>query len=187
MVMIAFLFPGQEASPFPFLAENLAAVRNSLNDHGQPWPAAIDTALRKATTANDADGLADAVASRVFLEVTINPEGRVRVGRGAHTPLLKQGKPHWFLVKINNQSGGQHRLAAHVACIATDSNPFELAVDTSAPFTADLRGFPVEYRLLKISCKSIGQREATISFNAGQGTEDLGFRGETPVLFRISQ
>src|SRR5262249_45925301 len=30
-----------------------------------------------------------------------------------------------------------------------------------------------------------GKREATIGFDVGQGTQDLGFRGEAPVLFDI--
>jgi hypothetical protein len=185
MSVVAVLIAGQDATPFPLLSENLAAVRKSLASHGQPWPEAIDAALLKATTAHDADGAIEAVAARVFLVVTINPEGRVRVARGGYTPILERAKAHWALVKVNNQSGGQQRLSARVACISADFNPFDLSVDASAPLTADLKGFPLEYRLLKISCGVVGQREATISFNAGQGTEDLGFRGETPVLFQI--
>ena len=31
-----------------------------------------------------------------------------------------------------------------------------------------------------------GRREATISFDVGQGTQDLGFRAEAPVLFDVA-
>ena len=30
-----------------------------------------------------------------------------------------------------------------------------------------------------------GQREATLSFDVGQGSQDLGFRSEIPVLFNV--
>ena len=47
-----------------------------------------------------------------------------------------------------------------------------------------LNGAPVEYVLLTLTPKEAGLREATLSFDVGQGTQDLGFRGELPVLFR---
>jgi hypothetical protein len=47
-----------------------------------------------------------------------------------------------------------------------------------------LNGHPIEYAVLSLSTQEVGMREATLSFDVGQGTQDLGFRGELPVLFR---
>jgi len=41
----------------------------------------------------------------------------------------------------------------------------------------------VEYRILQLYSRDAGQREATLSMHVGQGTQDLGFRSEVPILF----
>lgn len=51
------------------------------------------------------------------------------------------------------------------------------------PMSEQLSGIPVEYRLLEIYSRDQGQRSAKISFNVGQGTQDIGFRNETVVYF----
>jgi hypothetical protein len=39
--------------------------------------------------------------------------------------------------------------------------------------------------LLRLKALEAGKREATLKFDAGQGTQDLGFRAEVPVLFTV--
>jgi hypothetical protein len=51
--------------------------------------------------------------------------------------------------------------------------------------TPNLSGLAAEYALALIYSSEAGLREATIGFEIGQGSQDLGFRGETPVLFDI--
>src|SRR5207248_2890128 len=46
-------------------------------------------------------------------------------------------------------------------------------------------GLAVEYALALIYSGESGRREATLGVHVGQGTQDLGFRGETPILFDI--
>jgi hypothetical protein len=53
------------------------------------------------------------------------------------------------------------------------------------PLTKTLSGSSVEYAIAVIYSSDAGQREATLAFDVGQGTQDLGFRGELPVLFSI--
>ena len=55
----------------------------------------------------------------------------------------------------------------------------------SPPMTAKLSGLKVEYAIALIYSSEAGKREATLAFDVGQGTQDLGFRGEVPVLFDI--
>ncbi len=118
--------------------------------------------------------------AEVFLLVTINPEGRVKVARGGHVPALKRGEPALAWVKIENQSGGRQRLAARGVYSGARVDPFRLEV-----LSGTLRGREVEYRRMRITCAKAGKRELTIAFEAGQGTQDIGFRGETPVLFEV--
>jgi hypothetical protein len=46
-----------------------------------------------------------------------------------------------------------------------------------------LSGLPLEYRILVIYSRDTGQRSAEISFNVGQGTQDIGFRNDITVVF----
>jgi len=41
--------------------------------------------------------------------------------------------------------------------------------------------------VLHLIGREAGKREATLQFNVGQGTQDLGFRAEVPVLFTITE
>src|SRR5258707_2477582 len=51
--------------------------------------------------------------------------------------------------------------------------------------TANLSGLKVEYAIGLLYSNEAGKREATIAFDVGQGTQDLGFRGEVPILFDV--
>ncbi len=116
----------------------------------------------------------------VFLVVTINPEGRVKVARGARVPALKKGEPTLAWLRIDNLSGGRQLLEARGEYAGAKVSPFRLEV-----LDGTLRGRDVEYRRLRITCAKAGRRELTIAFEAGQGTQDIGFRGEVPVLFDV--
>jgi hypothetical protein len=54
------------------------------------------------------------------------------------------------------------------------------------PSNPKLSGQKVEYVLLRLKADKAGKREATLVFDVGQGTQDLGFRAEVPILFTIS-
>jgi hypothetical protein len=38
---------------------------------------------------------------------------------------------------------------------------------------------------VRLAAHEAGKREATLKFDVGQGTQDLGFRAEVPVLFTV--
>src|SRR5262249_55607470 len=50
---------------------------------------------------------------------------------------------------------------------------------------ANLSGLKAEYAILLIYSAEAGKREATLAFDVGTGTQDLGFRAEVPVLFDV--
>ena len=51
------------------------------------------------------------------------------------------------------------------------------------PLTPKLSGLALEYRIVQLYSRDRGQREASLAFDVGQGTQDLGFRNEVPILF----
>src|SRR6266480_3755628 len=52
-----------------------------------------------------------------------------------------------------------------------------------APLQKTLSGLGIEYRIIQLSSREAGKREAKISFNVGQGTQDIGFRNDSDLLF----
>ncbi|HYR59595.1 MAG TPA: CehA/McbA family metallohydrolase [Chthoniobacteraceae bacterium] len=141
--------------------------------------------------------------------VGINPEMRVKAAQGpAKAELVEQG---WrqFLVKVHNEAGttapfravSPNALSVHNANIRTESDRqlgprdrnaplpdgadlwLDLQTRDAQPLQPTLGGLAVEYRIVQLYSRDAGQREAKISFNVGQGTQDLGFRNEADVLF----
>ena len=51
------------------------------------------------------------------------------------------------------------------------------------PMKKRLSGLAVEYRPLVMYSRDKGKREASLAFNIGQGTQDLGFRNAVAILF----
>ena len=64
------------------------------------------------------------------------------------------------------------------------TSPFaSISLYQSPPMLPRLSGLAVEYQILTIYSRDAGQRSAIISFNVGQGTQDIGFRNDMTVLF----
>jgi hypothetical protein len=131
-----------------------------------------------------------------LLAVQINPEARVKVARGDAKPeLVEQGWTH-FLVKVQNDAGVTARLEAQcpsaprLAGSAADQvldRWLDLAMFDEAPMEKTLSGLKLEYRIIALYSRDAGKREAKFAFNVGQGTQDLGFRNEVPVLFHCRE
>jgi hypothetical protein len=59
----------------------------------------------------------------------------------------------------------------------------EISIYDKPPISPRLSGLALDYRILQISSRDSGQRSAQISFNVGQGSQDIGFRNDILVLF----
>jgi hypothetical protein len=198
-----------EAQP---LAANVGRVVEAFAHLGTPLPADVRAALGRAGQARDAKALQDLLDRRVLLVVHINPETRVKVARGPAPALLQQGGYTPVLVKIVNESRSTQRLQigspqsgpvyAGMSRLSGDRMQqqhlrqnenierrtdrfLDLEMFTSAPMTPNLSGLEAEYAIALIYSSESGRREATITFDIGQGTQDLGFRAEAPVLFTV--
>ena len=125
-----------------------------------------------------------------FVVVTINPESRVKAARGAAPAELCLARPTAVLIKVVNEAGVTPPLQITGPEIR-DSSSVEgkrwLAIESRAaqPLRRDLGGHRLEYRIVELTPYESGKREATLKFDVGQGTQDLGFRAEVPVLFTV--
>jgi hypothetical protein len=122
--------------------------------------------------------------------VSINAESRVKAARGPRRARLTLDQPTLMLVKVHNEAGVRHGLLVKSEqLIVPDKKEADRWVEASiAPLGAKgLSGRKLEYRILKLTARQSGKREATLTFDVGQGTQDLGFRAEVPVLFTIDK
>jgi hypothetical protein len=179
-------------------------LQTALQQAGQPLSSADQAALRKA--AHDPRAIQAVLDRYVLINVTISPESRVDVKHGAATPGLVQNGTRLFLVKVINQAGVTAPLAVEspnsglvyfTSTAASEPKPTvtmndvrerwaDISFDTAPPLEDRLSGIPVEYQILSISSRDAGQRTATLNFNVGEGTQDVGFRSSIAIPFRIA-
>jgi hypothetical protein len=189
------------------LAAHAERVMQALELAGSPLNSEQQASLRAAIE-NDDEAAAVRAIQKVLdplclAGVTINPESRVKVQDGpAPQELMQQG---WrtFLVKVHNQAG----VTAPLRCSSPNAEPMHDNSDGSAepkqtitqgdvvkrwldaamynkqPLNERLSGLPLEYCIVELFSRDRGEREATLAFDVGQGTQDLGFRSEINQLF----
>jgi len=167
----------------------------SLKKAGSPLPTRTLRALtplldRRADGPEAASAVQKLLDGHCLLGVSINPESRVKAARGPASVVLHQDRPTLALIKVHNEGGVTHALHVQgpelIGAGERGSDCWlEARLETSAPFAAELSGRRVEYRVLRLTPRQFGKREATFQFDVGQGTQDLGFRAEVPILFTI--
>jgi hypothetical protein len=199
---------GVERQP---LEAQVERVVQALQYVGSPLPPE-DVERLEAARGMDSDrqaiiALQQVLDAHCLAVVSINPESRVSAVAGpVNRELVQQG---WrtFLLKVHNEA----RITPELRIGSPQSAPVyqtgsgarqqpqtnESLVDSSEsarrfldiesfgkqPLTPELSGLEVEYRIVQLYSRDVGRREATLTFDVGQGTQDLGFRSELPVLF----
>ncbi len=181
------------------LAANVKRLLQALDFLGAPLPAEVTKQLQAAVKDQDAKKLQQILDKHVLVVVTLSPEARVKAARGPAKAVLQQSGHVPHVIKIINDSTvtAQLRVASPQAGPVFSGGASKLKGKPSKdhfldvelfrkpPMTANLSGLKVEYALALITSSAAGAREATLGFNVGQGTQDLGFRGEVPVLFDV--
>jgi hypothetical protein len=196
------------------LASNAQRLMQALDFLGSPLPADDAAALRVAVKARDAKKIQQLLDPHVLVLVSLSPEARVKAKRGPATIALQQGGYTPIIIKVHNEStvtkplrlsspqagpvssGGAARPDAYGAT-KPPSPPkkdvdkpskghfLDVEIYTKQPMTDKLSGLELEYVIALIHSSEAGKREVVLGFDVGQGTQDLGFRGEVPVLFNI--
>jgi hypothetical protein len=138
----------------------------------------------------DAEDIQHLLDPHCLVRVHINPESRVKAARGPAEALLTHDRDVFALVKVHNEAGVTHALTVAGPQLLTKGKKGEgrwldAAVHAAPPLRKTLSGAQVEYVLLRLTARESGKREATLAFDVGQGTQDLGFRAEVPILFTV--
>jgi hypothetical protein len=192
---------------FQPLSAQVKRVVDSLDLLGQPLStserARIDQAIDSTGQEQAVRVIQGVLDKHCLAGVEINPESRVKAWQGpAPARLVQQG---WsvFLVKVHNLAGVTAELVAESPNAAPIFKPStgrpdpkksirpseivqrwaEVSMFGDRPLKRSLSGLNVEYRIVQIYARDAGKREARISFNVGQGTQDLGFRSDVDLLF----
>lgn len=205
LVALFLLAPIHAAEPLPVvtgvewqpLSAQIQRVLEALDYLGVPLAVADRRALEQISpTAEDAATRAQEILDRHCLFfVNINPEMRVKVAAGPAKPELVEQGWRLFLVKVQNEAGATavlHATSPHAQRLfnapAADvpARWLELQMADAQPLRAALSGLELEYRIIQLYSRDAGQREAKFSFDVGQGTQDIGFRNETDLLFRCA-
>jgi hypothetical protein len=193
------------------LAAQVRRLIEALDYLGAPLNAADRTRLEKAINGAEAAQavreIQNVLDQRCLIDVHINPESRVKVTQGAAKTGLVQHGWQTFLVKVRNEAGVTAQLQAesrNALRVYHQSNTYDgtqpspkniltssdiaerwldLSLYNKQPLTPKLSGLELEYRILQLYSRDAGKREATIGFNIGQGTQDIGFRNDVAILF----
>jgi hypothetical protein len=179
------------------------AVHQAIND-------AIGDADERAAAAR----LEQVLDPHVLVTVEINPESRVKVTQGSAPPELVQNGTRAFLVKVINQAGVTSVLKVTSPNSGRVSKPSwgraaedplshqppveltmkdvrdrwaDITIYDKPPMPPRLRGLAIEYAILQVYSRDAGQRSAILSFDVGQGTQDIGFRNEIEILFHARE
>jgi len=139
--------------------------------------------------------------------VNINAESRVKVAEGPVKKELMQQGWRAFLIKVHNEAGinpvmlaeSPNALPVYQQGRGSREEPrknqtlvnpedvpdrfLDLNMLQREPLKDKLSGLLVEYRVLLLYSRDAGQREASLSFHIGAGTQDIGFRNAVPILF----
>lgn len=197
---------------FQPLQANLHRVLATLDFLGAPLPPETRAKLDLLSPDAEIEALTEIVDSHVAFFVDINPEVRVKVSKRSAPITLQQGGFTPVLVKVSNQStstetlritspqalpvyAGMSALSAfrmqrqaekEIDVDTANSNRFlDLEIYSSPPMTEQLSGLSLEYAIALIYARDAGTYEATIGFDLGQGNQDIGFRGEVPVILQV--
>lgn len=190
------------------LVAQVRRLTEALELAGRPLPPQAIAELQKAYTLSDEKAVARAIQQTLdplcLIGVSINPESRVKATPGPAQPRLVQQGWRVFLIKVQNEAGVTAELRAESPNAAplyrqSTNSPepkqtvprseipqrwMEMRMVRERPLNKSLSGLKLEYRLIQIYSRDAGHREAKISFNVGQGTQDLGFRSDVDILFK---
>jgi hypothetical protein len=125
----------------------------------------------------------------ILIKVAISPEARVKATATAGQRDLRQGEWSEFSIVLDNAAGITAPLVVESEQLLTSEDDtardhwLRLEMEPSGP----LSGATTETRILRLLSRDPGIRTAVLNINAGQGTQDLGFRSDVILSFRMSR
>ena len=161
------------------------------------FPATLAPLLKRLVRQKEFAQIDSVLAAYTVLTVQINPEARVKLERGGVKVALRVGANRLYLVKIINEAGvtAPLRIAASDPAVLAPTKPtgqnswLTVRLKGLAPDSERLmlNGSATEYGILELGCRERGTRDIRLSPDIGQGTQDIGFRGETTLLLHCAK
>src|SRR5215467_801836 len=124
--------------------------------------------------------------TRLFLVKVINEAGvtaqlKVESPNSGDVYIESTGSPEPAMELTPQQAADRW---SDISLYPLPTSPYvSVSLYQKPPMLPRLSGLAVEYQILTIYSRDPGQRSAIISFNVGQGTQDIGFRNDMTVLF----
>jgi hypothetical protein len=166
----------------------------------------IDAAGSLTDTVRAVDEIQQILDPHCLLSIRINPESRISVDRAAAPARLVEQGWRAYLVKVRNEAGVTgaltmespqarpvYRRGTGLAMAPQSVKPaditdrwLDLETYGQKPMEPQLSGLEMEYRIVLLYSRDRGRREAHIGASLGPGTEDIGFRNRTAVLFDVA-
>lgn len=180
------------------LAAQVLRLVDAFEFLGSPLDKNTFEGLKKACEVRDAAKIQEILDPLTLVNININPEARVKAARGKKDAAIQQHAYTPFLVKVVNEA----RVTSSLKVGSPQMGPvysgggagkvsgakdkfFHGEIFAAPPLMPTLGGLKVEYTILLVYSSEAGMREVNLSFDVGQGTQDLGFRSEVPLLFKI--
>ena len=186
--LLVAVFIAKAANDGQAVALNAKRVVEALEVLGNPL-----SNEEKARLADGDGGTMEGVLdSKCLAVVTINPESRVKAVAGEAKPVLVEAGWSVFLIKVINEAGvtAPLRVTSEQAIPLAGSPKakledrwLDLAIFRGRPLSPTLTGASVDYRIIQLYSRDTGRRAAVLTFDVGQGTQDLGFRSDLLVNF----
>ena len=168
--------------------KTLLEIANDLKRFGDDVKSRI--AIKQIKEAKNQSELNTAIDPMTLIDVSINPESRVKISSTNSKITLAQNESRFFVIRIDNTAGITATLNLSPIDLATA--PPSLAkwctieVVNDLVFSNHFSGKKQEYKLMKITPNFAGLKEIRISGDAGQGTQDLGFRATADLLLEVN-
>jgi len=210
-LLVAAEFPVVTTVEGQPLVEAAQRLVEALDYVGAPLKEADAASLKECVSLEDEKALVQKIQEILdpycLAAVHINPESRVKVAEGPAEKTLYQQGWRTFLVKVHNEAGinpvltagSPQALPTYMRGEGSRERPLtddklvsadkvrqrflDLAMFDKQPLKPSLSGLALEYRIIQLFSRDVGQREAQLDFNVGQGTQDLGFRNAVAILF----
>jgi len=131
--------------------------------------------------------LAAPVQAAPLIEISISPEGRVKVSAGEVRPVLMRGAWTEFEVTIENAARLTTPLTLETKQLmkSEEDAARDRWLKCELVPAGPLSGAALEKRTLRLWSRDAGMRAAVFTANAGQGSQDLGFRSDVLLTFVI--
>jgi hypothetical protein len=174
------------------LAAQVKRVVEALDFIGSPLDAKDKAALDTAVNGKDVAALQRILDGHCLAGVRITAADKVETFPGPAKPQLAEQGWRVFLVKVFNPSGVEHvelrpdspnalpvftrssnRPDPKVVAVSEVGRRFlDLVMFNNQPLVRDLSGLELEYRIVQVSCRDPGRKEAELGFSLWRATDD---------------